>query len=864
MAFSKLIHADLLSAVQKVSALYTGTGNLSTNANVADYTADAKKAVIFTDDNYIVTHGHQYYTGLPFSTEQFVDDVVLTGIQSGQIVPVALWKGNASDGLSKLTAGTRYGIQMDEQGHAFVAIGSAQTNSLVMSKGVADDLYTGTGVDKTLIADTAQIVYNPGNTQTNFKFVGGDNQFSMLANYKTGYIDTNGDFQESTEKTEKLTVAINPVIANNVIGDTTTDEENNTYLSKANHLVMFSADKTTATGVDAASSLHVKDSGLMFTEDGMFSEVAGGEYAFDAHTLTTEAGVRDYVTNALGDIVGAMRYKGNSDGKWVAKTAGTATSTNDDVLDSDNTPVGKKVTVQGLQGVTPYLTTNASGNPVIKFLENSQEYPVYTISPTFNDYQQGDVYYASAAMAMDKGSGVYEIVEAGDLLVAKTPEKASTSTTPDVSDWTVAQSNWTAADGSSTVEWNKTTTLATIGGVNIDITMPSSPESKIDLLFKAGQVDAVTTKPTEDKDNILKYFTYTGDTKTAVSNNSNTTLSIGTLVKTIDGDTEVYTHQLFEIDVQGERDINVRTDANGKVLIGHTNLLTSAAVEKTDNANIAAVTKNLYTETEYTGANDTLKAELDALSFYKVSFDEYGHVNKAVALSNSLTFHTANTGAATGTEMGAKFATTTTVDDADTEFNGFTKHILVNGIENGDIKINAAWSQVTNGTTTYDVLSLTPSITKHFRAVKVNGTEMLGEYAYTPLDLVAGTNVRLTPNATAGTVTVSAVDTWRSIQYYATSATTAAVTDPLSNPAGITGDPYNDTEETLNEGQADETTQVVIEGKTIGQNALVFGTDFYVTQDTTSGTAEVSIEWCEISAVKTDGAVTGATITFTA
>ncbi len=62
--------------------------------------------------------------------------------------------------------------------------------------------------------------------------------------------------------------------------------------------------------------------------------------------------------------------------------------------------------------------------------------------------------------------------EKGDMLVC-----IADGSTANNEDWTVLQQNWTAVDGSSTLKWGETTTLATIGGVTIDATLPVNPNT---------------------------------------------------------------------------------------------------------------------------------------------------------------------------------------------------------------------------------------------------------------------------------------------------------------------------------------------------------------------------------------------------
>ena len=62
--------------------------------------------------------------------------------------------------------------------------------------------------------------------------------------------------------------------------------------------------------------------------------------------------------------------------------------------------------------------------------------------------------------------------------------------------WQVVNANWTAVDGTAALDWGQTTTLATIGGVTIDATMPAKP--------------VLTTKKT-GTGNVVTYVNATAD-----------------------------------------------------------------------------------------------------------------------------------------------------------------------------------------------------------------------------------------------------------------------------------------------------------------------------------------------------------------
>lgn len=63
-----------------------------------------------------------------------------------------------------------------------------------------------------------------------------------------------------------------------------------------------------------------------------------------------------------------------------------------------------------------------------------------------------------------------EEVEIGDIIIC-------TQISQNVTKFTVAQTNWSVAAGSNSLTWGTKVTLATIGGVNIDATLPTNPNS---------------------------------------------------------------------------------------------------------------------------------------------------------------------------------------------------------------------------------------------------------------------------------------------------------------------------------------------------------------------------------------------------
>lgn len=106
-----------------------------------------------------------------------------------------------------------------------------------------------------------------------------------------------------------------------------------------------------------------------------------------------------------------------------------------------------------------------------------------TITTLPNSHKVGDTYLVKTA-----GSYARQTCDVGDMIIC-----VATGTTASNDDWQVIQGNWTAVDGTDTLAWGNTVTLATIGGVTIDATLPANPNTDTKVTSVANHYE-----PTED------------------------------------------------------------------------------------------------------------------------------------------------------------------------------------------------------------------------------------------------------------------------------------------------------------------------------------------------------------------------------
>lgn len=142
------------------------------------------------------------------------------------------------------------------------------------------------------------------------------------------------------------------------------------------------------------------------------------------------------------------------------------------VPETDTVDVISKQTLTATgSGTSLSGTINSVSVPTKKYVDNAIENGIKDLGsvlefkgsvnssadvPTASDTTKGDVYLVSTAF------GNYEV---GDLLICNGTQ------------WIAVNANWTATDGIAQLDWGQTTTLATIGGVNIDATLPSNPNT---------------------------------------------------------------------------------------------------------------------------------------------------------------------------------------------------------------------------------------------------------------------------------------------------------------------------------------------------------------------------------------------------
>lgn len=190
--------------------------------------------------------------------------------------------------------------------------------------------------------------------------------------------------------------------------------------------------------------------------------------------------------------------------------------------------------------------------------------------------------------------------------------------------------------------------------------------------------------------------------------------------------------------------------------------------------NSSGVTKGVYDMAAKTNGTlnfaDGIVAELVSGVF------NIGHANKLAAQTTSAVrsfTYDANghiTASSVVTTLPNAHALTYGVSGTTTTYTGAAaKTLTFAGASGTDCSIATSFN------TTSGVVTITPSITHRYRALKVNGTAHLADNVATALDLKAGANVSL--SATGGVVTISSTDTntWRNVTAYTLSNTSKEV-----------------------------------------------------------------------------------------
>jgi hypothetical protein len=192
------------------------------------------------------------------------------------------------------------------------------------------------------------------------------------------------------------------------------------------------------------------------------SDVTGLQGALDGksnnghgHNISDVDGLQDVLDGKLDEVsdtdsfviadnVGRIAFEVNNDGV----NTGRLMVNGDDVA-TENYVDGK------LTGLFEFKGTIGTTGAKVQALPNSHEV--------------GDAYRVITA-----GTYTGHKCEAGDMIVCI--KEGSTNNT---SDWTVLQQNWEAIGGTENLAWNTSTTLATIGGLEIKAKLPEDPKQEI-------------------------------------------------------------------------------------------------------------------------------------------------------------------------------------------------------------------------------------------------------------------------------------------------------------------------------------------------------------------------------------------------
>lgn len=190
---------------------------------------------------------------------------------------------------------------------------------------------------------------------------------------------------------------------------------------------------------------------------------------------------------AEGTSSGSYRFLGfNSSGvlKWYSLSSnaykndntlytlkiGTGASTTDlvTVLNGTTTTSGLIYTNSAYSSTNKLATMSDISTALSSYLEwkgNTSTVPSAT--------KVGHSWRASAKLtipASQSSTGKDEEVEIGDIIIC-------TQISQNVAKFTVAQTNWSVAAGSNSLTWGTKVTLGTVGGVNIDATLPLNPNT---------------------------------------------------------------------------------------------------------------------------------------------------------------------------------------------------------------------------------------------------------------------------------------------------------------------------------------------------------------------------------------------------
>lgn len=238
--------------------------------------------------------------------------------------------------------------------------------------------------------------------------------------------------------------------------------------------------------------------------------------------------------------------------------------------------------------------------------------------------------------------------------------------------WQVVNANWTAVDGQSVLSWGQNTTLATIGGVDIDVTMPAKPvlttkktgtgnvvtyvnaTADHELTYYMG-LTAVTTLSGTANNGVLTNLTQSGATLTATSKDisytdanaakaaSDTTLSTSTtyvvtkVEQAADGTLSV-TKTGIKIDAASNAFTNFTGggDNTGDSAVTSN---TSTAQPDTTGDTITFATGNKWIDVAVDATNDKVtighsvpfSSAYTTADVYSIKIDKAGHITEATA-----------------------------------------------------------------------------------------------------------------------------------------------------------------------------------------------------------------------------------------
>lgn len=333
--------------------------------------------------------------------------------------------------------------------------------------------------------------------------------------------------------------------------------------------------------------------------------------------------------------------------------------------------------------------------------------------------------------ALQSSTGKDEEVEIGDIIIC-------TQISQNVAKFTVAQTNWSVASGSNSLTWGTKVTLATIGGVNIDATLPTNPNS-----WRPIQIN--------------------GEEKYSNTDWANLNLKNGTNIELEYKDNALtIRHNTVSTTIT-----NAATDDKATVLSNNSYLTIPTAVTQV-NGHITSLTwtkyklpyltshQNIYNLTIKAGANDFTFQPKSANNTIK--FKGGGNISVTSTAKTDTEPYTVTISYSTPTNNVTGSGTSgylTKWNGTDTITNGpkLAEEITSQTQSTKFLREDGKW--------------VAPSYTSDtHRPIKVNNNiDVLGNNT-TALNLVAGSYITLTPEKNAsgsytGKITITSQDTWK-------------------------------------------------------------------------------------------------------